>query len=319
MNLISVKVARKTREADDIAGFELVAPDGQALPPFEAGSHVDVHVGADLVRQYSLCNDPAERHRYLLGVLRDPATRGGSRGMHDNVNEGDVLRISAPKNHFALADGARESLLLAGGIGVTPIMAMAERLAAQGANFAFHYGARSVDRMAFRARILAAPWAGKVRFHFDDGAAEQKLDLAALLRDAAPDRHLYFCGPAGFLDAVRSTARAQGWSDAQVHFEVFSNVVSHSDADTGFEVQIKSDGRVITVGADQSVVEALAAAGIDVPTSCEQGVCGTCITRVLEGEPDHKDMYFTPDEHAQNDQFTPCCSRAKSRRLVLDL
>ena len=319
MSLLSVKVARKTREAEDIAGFALVALDGQALPPFEAGSHVDVHVGDDLVRQYSLCNDPAERHRYLLGVLRDPATRGGSRAMHDNVKEGDVLRISAPKNHFALAAGARESLLLAGGIGVTPIMAMAERLAAQGANFAFHYGARSVDRMAFRARILGSPWADKVRFHFDDGAAEQKFDLAALLRGPAADRHLYFCGPIGFLDAVRNTARALGWCDAQVHFEYFSNVVAPSDTDTSFEVELKSSGRVILVGPDQSVTEALAKAGVDVPTSCEQGVCGTCITRVLEGEPDHKDMYFTPDEHALNDQFTPCCSRAKSKRLVLDL
>ena len=180
---LSVRVARKAQEATDICTFELVAVDGVALPSFSAGSHVDVHLPGGLTRQYSLCNDPTETHRYLIGVLRDPASRGGSEAMHQQVQEGQVLQISAPKNHFGLAHDARRSLLLAGGIGVTPILCMAERLAMTGADFAMHYCTRSRDRAAFLQRITASSYASRVQLHFDDGAAEQKLDLVALLSD----------------------------------------------------------------------------------------------------------------------------------------
>ena len=317
--MITVRVARKTTEAIDIASFELVAADGQSLPPFSAGSHVDVHVPGGAVRQYSLCNNPAESHRYQLGVLKDPNSRGGSKAMHETVQEGDTLTISEPRNHFALAHEAKRSLLFAGGIGVTPILCMAERLAAIGADFAMHYCGRSRDRMAFIDRIASAPFADKVALHMDDGAAEQKLDLAATLANPQPGVHLYVCGPKGFMDAVLNTARATGWPEAQLHFEFFAAEVVKSDSDGNFDVKIASTGKVITVGKDQTVIAALAAAGVDVPISCEQGVCGTCLTRVLEGEPDHRDAYLTDDEKAANDQFLPCCSRAKSACLVLDL
>jgi vanillate O-demethylase ferredoxin subunit len=316
---LQVRVARKTVEALDICSFELVSTDGRALPAFSAGSHVDVQVPGGVTRQYSLCNDPAESHRYLIGVLKDPATRGGSRAMHERLNEGDTLTISAPKNHFALAHVARRHLLLAGGIGITPILCMAERLAVMGADFELHYCTRSKERTAFAQRIAASSFAQRVAHHFDDGPASQKLDIAALLATPQPGTHLYVCGPKGFMDAVLFTARGAGWPELQLHFEFFSAAPTASASDGSFEVQLASSGRIIVVPRGQSVVQALAAAGVEVMTSCEQGVCGTCITRVLEGVPDHRDAYFTPDEQAANDQFTPCCSRAKSPRLVLDL
>ncbi len=316
---LSVRVARKTKEALDICGFELVDAAGGPLPSFSAGSHVDVHLPNGLTRQYSLCNDPAETHRYQLGVLRDPSSRGGSLTMHELVREGDVLQISAPKNHFALAHDAKHHLLLAGGIGVTPILCMAERLAITGAAFEMHYCTRSRERTAFHDRIAGSAFADQVHFHFDDGPASQAIDLDALLAAPADGRHLYVCGPKGFMDAVLGRARANGWPEGQIHFEFFTAAPVDHDTDAAFRVKLASSGRVIDVEREQTVVQALAANGVVVQTSCEQGVCGTCLTRVIEGEPDHRDQYLTPEEQAANDQFTPCCSRAKSPMLVLDL
>jgi vanillate O-demethylase ferredoxin subunit len=316
---LSVRVAAKKSVATDITTFELVDMEGKALPPFSAGSHIDVHVADGLVRQYSLCNDPAEKHRYLIGVLRDTGSRGGSAGMHDRVQQGDVVRISAPKNHFPLAHGASSSLLLAGGIGVTPILCMAERLASSGAEFEMHYCTRSRDRTAFRDRIATSSFAASVQFHFDDEDAAQKIDLAGLLANPRPGVHLYVCGPKGFMDAALATARGTGWPAERLHYEFFSSEVAPSESDESFEVKLASSGRIVVVPKDQTVIQALAAAGIEIPTSCEQGVCGTCLTRVIEGVPDHKDLFMTPEEQALNDQFTPCCSRSKSRQLVLDI
>ena len=317
MSTIEVRVAAKVCEADGICSYELVRTDGGALPPFEAGAHIDVHVGDKLVRQYSLCNAPHETHRYLIGVLRDAGSRGGSIAMHEEVHTGSVLAISAPKNHFPLAEAPR-SLLLAGGIGVTPILAMAEALAAKGADFEMHYCVRSAERTAFRERIASSSFARQVHFHDDSGDAAQKLDLPALL-DAPGETHLYVCGPAGFIDYVLGTARAQGWPEAQLHVEYFAGAVIDTAGDQAFDVKLASSGRVLTVPAGRTVIQVLAEQGVELPYSCEEGVCGTCLTRVLDGVPDHRDMYLTDEERAANDQFTPCCSRAKTRMLVLDL
>lgn len=318
--LLGVRVARKAVEALDIASFELVADDGSALPPFSAGAHIDVHLPGGVVRQYSLCNDPGESHRYLIGVLRDAASRGGSVAMHDAVHEGDRLQISAPKNHFPLAHEARRSLLLAGGIGITPLLCMAERLAVIGADFELHHCTRSRERTAFIGRIGASRFADRVRRHFDDGDAAQRLDLDALLGQPEAGVHVYVCGPKGFMDAVLGRARERGWPAAQIHYEYFgAEPVAEVAGDAAFEVQLASSGRIVIVPPGQSIVHALAEAGVAVMTSCEQGVCGTCLTRVLEGRPDHRDLYLTPEEQAANDQFLPCCSRSKSARLVLDL
>jgi vanillate O-demethylase ferredoxin subunit len=317
---LTVRLVRKAAEAPDICSLELMAADGSALPSFSAGSHIDVHLPGGVVRQYSLCNDPAEAHRYLIAVLRDPASRGGSLAVHDAVKEGDELHISAPKNHFALAHEAKKSLLLAGGIGVTPILCMAERLAVTGADFEMHYATRSRERTAFVDRIQRSGFADKVQFYFDDGRPAQVLDLDALLAKPEVGTHLYVCGPKGFMDAVLSTARAQGWDESQLHWEFFAGVdATPRSGDEAFEVQLASSGRVIAVAPDKTVTRALAEAGVEVMVSCEQGVCGTCLTRVLGGTPDHRDAYLTAEEQAANDQFTPCCSRSKSARLVLDL
>ena len=316
---LTVRVSRKMIEAEGIVGFELVSPDGAPLPTFDAGAHLDVHVPGDLVRQYSLCNPPGETHHYHIGVLRDPAGRGGSAAMHDQVDTGSTLQISLPKNHFPLHEEATRSLLFAGGIGITPIIAMAERLGAISAPFALHYCTRSPSRTAYAVRLRSAKFANNVHFHFDDGPPEQKLDMVAELKAPHPGIHLYVCGPKGFMDAVLATARDAGWTESHIHFEYFAGVEVHTSNDRHFDVVIKSSGRVIRVEAAQAVTKALAAQGIEIPTSCEQGVCGTCLTGVLEGDIDHRDLYLMEEERAKNDQFLPCCSRAKSSRLVLDL
>jgi vanillate O-demethylase ferredoxin subunit len=317
MSTIDVIVAARTREADGIFSYELVRADGGALPAFDAGAHIDVHLGDQLVRQYSLCNPPGETHRYLIGVLRDAASRGGSQAMHERVQAGTRLTINAPKNHFPLMP-APHTLLLAGGIGITPILAMAEALAAEDAAFALHYCARSASLAAFRERILASRFAHKAHFHFDD-APDGKLDAAALLAQPDADARLYVCGPAGFIEHVLATARAQGWAPSQLHVEYFAGAAVDTAGDRAFDVELACSGKVVTVPAGRTVIQVLAEHGLDIPYSCEEGVCGTCLTRVLDGVPEHRDMYLTDEEHAANDQFTPCCSRARSARLVLDL
>lgn len=316
---LDVRVARRLEETPDITTFELVSPDGGRLPAFCAGAHIDVAVPGGWVRPYSLCNHPQERHRYLIGVLKEAAGRGASRAMHERVREGDLLRIGAPRNHFALAHGASCSLLLAGGIGVTPILCMAEQLAATGAAFEMHYCARSRDRAAFVDRIGQSPFAARVRHHFDDGAPGQRLDLATLFAEDDRGTHAYVCGPQGFVDAVLGAARRAGWAEERLHCELFSTEARPAAGESAFEVTLASTGQVIAVPADRTVAQALADAGVLVPTSCEQGLCGTCLTRVLEGVVDHRDLFLTPEEQAANDRFTPCCSRAKTRVLVLDL
>lgn len=318
MTDLVVRVVRKRTEARDICSFELARPDGAPLPAFSAGSHIDVHVPGGPVRQYSLCNDDGEHHRYRIAVLRDAASRGGSAGMHDAVKEGDALTISEPRNHFPLVP-ARRTVLLAGGIGVTPLLCMAQRLQAIGADFALHYCTRSADRTAFRDEILASPFAARVHFHHDDGPDEQLLDLPAAFGAHDPGTHVYVCGPAGFIQYATQVAHGMGWAESQVHVEFFANAAQASGEDRAFDVKIASSGQLIRVEPGQTVVQALAAQGVEVLTSCEQGVCGTCITRVLDGQCDHRDLYFTDEEKARNDQFTPCCSRAKGSILVLDL
>lgn len=315
---LRVRVAARRDEAEGIVGFDLVADTGGRLPPFEAGAHIDVQVPGGPVRPYSLCGDPADDQRWQLGVLREPASRGGSAGLHERVKAGDTLVVGRPRNQFALAAGARRHLLLAGGIGITPMLAMAEQLHRDGADFELHYATRSAARTAFAARLAAAPYAARVHLHHDDGPPAQQLDLAAVLAAPSTDRHLYVCGPQGFMDAVLGTARALRWADATLHQESFGAAIDTA-GDQAFELLLARSGRIVPVDADKSCIQALADAGVNVMTSCEQGVCGTCLTRVLDGTPLHRDQYLTPEEQAANDQFLPCCSRARSARLVLDL
>jgi vanillate monooxygenase ferredoxin subunit len=314
----AVRIASKREETLDVFSFELVDPDGCELPPFSAGAHVDVHLGQGLVRQYSLCNDPGETHRYLIAVLRDAQSRGGSKAMHA-LHAGSSLQISEPRNHFPLAHDARHSVLLAGGIGITPILCMAESLSNIGASFELHYCTRSLGRTAFVERIQEGGFADRVVFHHDDGPADQRLDAETLVSRLQDGAHLYVCGPTGFMDWVLGAARHAGVPEDQLHREYFAAGPIDTRSDGSFEIGIASTGAVIRVGPQETVTAALAKVGIEVPMSCEQGVCGTCLTRVLEGVPEHRDMYLTPQEQERCDQFMPCCSRSKSSRLVLDL
>lgn len=318
MSTLRVRVRRKRLEALDIASFELVDADGGALPPFSAGAHVDVHVPGGLIRQYSLCNDVRERSHYRIAVLKDPRSRGGSQSMHDVVTEDSVLAIGSPRNNFPLVP-ARKSLLFAGGIGVTPLLSMARHLDATGMDFELHYCARSASRTAFLDEIATAPFAKRVHIHHDDGPAEQMLDARTALGQPAGDIHAYICGPQGFIEHLTSAARSQGWPEEQVHLEYFGVEPVKTGGDLCFQICLASSGQCYEVPSGVTVVQALQAHGVVIPISCEQGVCGTCVTRVLSGECDHRDMYFTDEEKARNDQFTPCCSRARSPTLVLDL
>ena len=316
--MIDVVVVSRNNEAQGICTYELASADGSALPAFSAGSHIDVHLPGGLIRQYSLCNHPDEQHRYLIGVLRDPASRGGSQSLHEHIKSGDCLRISEPRNLFPLVHEARRSLLFAGGIGITPILCMAERLAHSGADFELHYCARSSERAAFVERLRNSPFADRVFMHFDE-QPETALNAAQVLASPQPGTHLYVCGPGGFMQHVLDSARAQGWQEHALHREYFAAAPVDSSNDGSFSVKVGSTGQVFDIPADKTVVQVLESHGIDIPMSCEQGVCGTCLTRVLEGVPEHRDMFLTEEEQACNDQFTPCCSRSKSPMLVLDI
>ncbi|WP_111642479.1 PDR/VanB family oxidoreductase [Marinimicrobium alkaliphilum] len=315
---LQVQVAKKTYEAEDVISFELAEPNGRPLPAFSAGAHIDVEIKEGMVRQYSLCNHPEERDRYLIGVLREPESRGGSITLHEEIKEGDLLKISPPKNHFPLVHAPR-TLLFAGGIGITPLLCMAERLAHINADFEMHYSARSKQRAAFLQRIQNSSFSDRAYFHFSDQGPAHRLQLESIVSKPNADTHIYICGPGRFIDHVLDVCETYGWSDDQLHTEFFSGRDIDTSSDSDFEVQIASSGATFSIPADKTVLQVLYENDIDVPASCEQGVCGTCLTRVLEGTPDHRDMYQTEEEQAANDQFTPCCSRAHSKRLVLDL
>ena len=317
MKTLTVQVINKRVEAREIVSFELALPDGSPLPAFTPGAHIDVHIDEGLVRQYSLCNDSGERHRYRIAVLRTPDSRGGSIGMHDRITEGALVRIGEPRNHFEMRS-AGHVLLLAGGIGVTPLLAMAGALARKDQPFEMHYCARTQAGMAFRDEIASSPFAHRVRFHADDGRPEQRFDLQGTLASCPPGTELYVCGPAGFMAFVIDGARAAGWPESAIHKEFFGAAPADG-AEQGFDVELARSGKRVHVAADRSITAALAEQGIEIPVSCQQGVCGTCITRVIAGIPEHRDLYFSDAEHAANDQLTPCCSRARTPLLVLDL
>lgn len=318
--LLDLRVAGLRPVAERIVELTLEALPGQSLPPFAAGAHLDLHLPGGLVRPYSLCNDPAETSRYVFGVLLETASRGGSKAVHEQLQVGQRLAASAPKNLFALQDGAAPKLLLAGGIGITPLLAMARQLARERRPFTLHYAGRSRGRMAFLPELAAEGLLQPEQLHVDDEGSA--MDFRALLAAQPADAEAYVCGPGGFIDAVDAAARALGWDAARVRRERFSAAPVAEAAASGdqpFEIEIAGSGRIVAVPVGCTAAAALQAAGLPLLTSCEQGVCGTCLTRVVSGVPDHRDQYLTPEEQAANDQFLPCCSRARSARLVIEL
>ncbi|RXR30472.1 PDR/VanB family oxidoreductase [Sphingobium fluviale] len=315
---IRVRITERRMETDDVAAFVLEPALGAALPAYEAGAHIDVKLPNGLIRQYSLCGTPDRSGRYEIGVLCDASGRGGSICMHENVRLDDQIEISPPRNLFPLASMQERALLFAGGIGVTPILAMAQQLARLGTNFAMHYCARSTSRAAFRERIAVSPFADRVTFHFDD-QPETVMDAKALLASPEAGTHLYVCGPSGFMDHILNTARAAGWAESNIHYEHFSAPAGGANGQDGFEIEVADDGTIIPVAQGQTALEALRSAGFDIPASCEQGICGACITTVVDGIPDHRDMYLSVAEQEANDCFTPCCSRALTPRLTIKI
>ncbi|HZX17834.1 MAG TPA: PDR/VanB family oxidoreductase [Pseudomonas sp.] len=316
-HVLNLVVRKRQEQGEGVVILDLADPMGSNLPAFEAGAHVDIHLKPGLVRQYSLCGDPANAAVYRLGVLRDPASRGGSVAVHDLLTEGASVSVGTPRNLFPLAAGASRSILIGGGIGITPMIAMAHQLTAQDSPFELHYCGRSRHRTAFLDELASADFAACVHTHFDEEDAAQKLDLTAVLGQPDAGLHLYVCGPAGFMDWVIEGARKAGYAEEQIHREYFQ--VEVDSAGESFEVVAQRSGKSVQVAEGQTIIDALAGIGITVEISCEQGVCGTCLCDVLEGEPDHRDVYLTDDEKTANDQILVCCSRAKSKKLVLDI
>ncbi|MFM9859484.1 PDR/VanB family oxidoreductase [Pseudoxanthobacter sp. M-2] len=325
---LTVRVRALHDETAEIRRFVLESADGALLPPATPGSHVDVHLrgaatvtagaapAASIMRQYSLCNGPDDRDVYVLAVKREPHSRGGSAAMH-RLAVGDRLEIGRPRNNFPLAAGAAHHLLLAGGIGVTPLLAMARHLAGDGGAFALHHFVRGPEHAAF-GDLFAGALAPRAHVHAGLDAVATQARLAALVADRGDGAHLYVCGPELFMAAAIGAALANGWPDAGIHREYFGAAPTVG-AGAGFEVVLAASGGVsVRVAADETIVAALARIGVVVEVSCEQGICGTCLTRVIEGVPDHRDVFLTEAEQRAGDRMCLCVSRAASNRLVID-
>jgi vanillate O-demethylase ferredoxin subunit len=319
---LSVRVNKVTREADDIYSYELVDPAGGALPGFSAGAHVDVHTPAGIARQYSLANDARETHRYVVAVQREPQSRGGSKSLVDQVKEGSTISISAPRNHFPIDRAAGKHLLIAGGIGITPILAMTRQLAAANADYKLYYIARTPEKMAFQAVLKGGEFAGHVEFVFDGGDPSKGLDVKKLLASRADGAHVYCCGPTGLMNAVKEAAR-QSYPEDAVHMEYFSAEPAALEAgkrqNKAFTVKVKSSGKEFEVPADKSILDVLRANGFDLDSSCEEGICGTCATLVVAGEIEHGDLFLTEKAKREGKWMMICISRAKGDTLTIDL
>lgn len=315
-----VRLLQIRYEATDICSFVLGKLDGEDLPLVEPGAHVDVHLGNNLMRSYSLSNGMGDAGLYRLTVARDANSKGGSTFMHDRLRAGQTLQISAPRNNFALDEQADLSVFIAGGIGVTPYLPMMCRLNAIGKRWRLHYSVRTPDRAALLPEIeaLAAGGAGEVCPNYDEVPGGAMLNLPALLAALSEGAHVYCCGPSGMLDAFRRGADTAGIPAERVHFEYFSSNVE-SATGGGFTIVMAKSGQEVVVPAGQTILHAVNDAGANVPYSCEEGVCGACETRVIEGTPDHRDMILSESERAESKTMMICCSGSKSARLVLDL
>ncbi|SDD34805.1 PDR/VanB family oxidoreductase [Actinokineospora iranica] len=310
--LMTLQVVAKRVEADDVASFVLAAPDGADLPEWVPGAHVDVEVAPGVLRQYSLCGDPAERARWRIAVLREDPGRGGSRRLHDEVGVGANLPVGLPRNNFPLVN-AEEYVFVAGGIGITPLLPMIRAAHAAGASWSLHYGGKRRDRMAFLGEL--ACYGDRVRVLPED--EHGLLPLADILAAAPARAQVYCCGPEPLLDAIER-ACAAGRADA-LRVERFAPRAVAAGPDSAFEVLAASSGKVVEVGAGQSVLDALTRAGIEMPSSCREGTCASCETPVLEGEVDHRDSVLSAQERAEGKVMMLCVSRARSPRLVLDI
>lgn len=314
---IDVLVVEIERMASDVLSYHLAPVQGGDLPPFSAGAHVDVYLPNGLRRRYSLCNSPRENKRYQIAVKREEFSSGGSAYLHDSVAVGSSLSIGAPRNDFPLNLSADSHLLLAGGIGITPMVSMAADLLDRGANFQLEYFVRSSEYEPFGALLGREPYASRLRVHRGMTGSETADYIQARLREQAPGQHLYVCGPQGFVQAAVSATRH--WPVDAVHVEAFGANAPAAKGDQPFEVRLERSGRLVHVAADRSMCQALQDSGVTLDTCCLQGVCGVCALKVLEGSPDHRDTYLSEAERASGAIVMPCVSRSRTPVLVLDL
>ena len=311
---LRVRVSEIVREAEGINSYVLEPTDG-GLPPFTPGAHVQVTTPGGLVRPYSLAGAPADAKRWIIAVQHEPAGRGGSRSMHEGVRVGTTLALGAPRNQFPLRDGS-PALLVAGGIGITPLLSMARSLDRAGRAFSLVYLTRGPEKTAFKEALAAPNLARRVRIHHDGGDPAKALDLKALLATRPDGAHLYCCGPAGLMAAVKQAAW-ESWPVDAVHFESFSAAPEAAAEQRLFKLKVRSTGEELEVPPGKSALRALLDAGYFVPSSCEEGTCGTCLTGVVEGEPEHRDACLTEEERARG--MTVCCSRARGGSITVDL
>ncbi|MGQ2992953.1 2Fe-2S iron-sulfur cluster-binding protein [Variovorax sp.] len=312
---LSVEVAGKRTVAQDIVEFRLRSPRRGPLPSATAGSHLDVHLPNGQIRQYSVCGQDDEG--YTIAVKREADSRGGSIALHESVQAGMQLEIGLPKNNFRLDPRIEHAVLIAGGIGITPILAMARDLAARGKRPALHYFCRSAEHAAYRAELEALLGAN---LHLHLGLSPQQTeDRMRQALQAGGDAHAFACGPAPLMQCIERVATELHWPAERVHFEYFRRTTPVEATGPAFTVELARSGRRVQVASDTTIVEALRAIDIHLDTSCEQGVCGTCLCTVIEGEPDHRDQYLSAGEKASGMQMLPCVSRSRSATLVLDL
>jgi len=315
ISTIAVRISEKRMIAEDIWLFELRPLDGGNLPEFAAGAHLGIRVPNGETRKYSLCNDPQERDRYVLAVKKEHGGKGGSISLIEDSKLGDVVKITPPRNDFALREGSASYIFIAGGIGITPIRAMIKHLLATGAKpFKLFYFTRAPEIMAFREEFSAPEFRGKVVIHHDNGNPDKAFDLWPVLEEPK-GAHLYCCGPRGLMEAVRDMTGH--WSSAAVHFEDFGAVKVRPEDNRPFAVRLAKSGEIFEIPNNKSILEVLREAGRKLPSSCESGTCGTCKTRYLKGEADHRDLALSEPERAKSIMI--CVSRAMSDELVLDL
>ncbi|MEU9059213.1 PDR/VanB family oxidoreductase [Streptomyces sp. NPDC048430] len=312
MSAVTLEVEAKDPVADGVVALTLVHPDGARLPDWTPGSHIDLVLPDQTVRQYSLCGDRWDAYRYRVAVLREPAGRGGSAYVHDRLRPGDRVGVGGPRNHFPMVP-AQRYLFIAGGIGITPLLPMVRQAELVGLGWQLLYGGRSRDSMAFLEELAA--YRGRVQVEPQD--EKGLLDLVSHLGRPRPDTKVYCCGPAPLLRAVQDACA--DWPEYALRTERFAAELGPPAREEPFEVELRRTGRTVTVPPGTSVLEAVRDAGADVLTSCEQGTCGTCLTTVLDGRPDHRDAVLADHERAANDCMFPCVSRSLDDRLVLDL
>jgi vanillate O-demethylase ferredoxin subunit len=316
---LALKVTAVKPLTAEIKMIELADPEGAELPAFEAGAHIDVFTGNGLRRSYSLANDPKERHRYVIGVLRETDSRGGSTWIDDKVKTGDSLMVTPPLNDFGLEESASEHVMIAGGIGITPLLSMGHRLRELGAKVTLHYCTKSPAETAFAEEVKAV-FADDVVFHHDDGDPSRGIELAKVLADPPAGAVLYLCGPLGLMDAAREAA-ARWWPEDSVLYELFKpSTKANQWVNEPFEIYLSRHKRALTVPADKTILDVVRDDGIDLDSSCEDGLCSTCRVRLLGGQAEHRDSALSAKEKASNGWIITCSSRAKpGETLILDL